>query len=93
MRAVDQKPEYHLEWPNRSNTTRHFYFKRLVRLWNFYYKHFWDSFLERFDQSIICTYCNLQERIIMNFINHGQPPRDLLFLSCAWNLHMKSECV
>ncbi|XP_064381995.1 uncharacterized protein LOC135330937 isoform X2 [Halichondria panicea] len=57
---------------HRSNTTRHFYFKRLVRLWNALpfidlshsmstiknqlYKHFWDSFLERFDQSIICTY-------------------------------------
>ena len=57
---------------HRSNTTRHFYFKRLVRLWNTLpfidlshsmstiknqlYKHFWDSFLERFDQSRICTY-------------------------------------
>ena len=57
---------------HRSNTTRHFYFKRLVRLWNALpfidlshsistiknqlYKHFWNSFLERFDQSSICTY-------------------------------------
>ena len=71
---------------SRTNTIRHFYFRRVAKLWNAMppielqqsfstikrqlYEHFWNTFLESFDPTIICTYhlaCPCKQLVLSSF--------------------------